>query len=307
MTAIERITSRKVPLGGPRAMTVHRTLPHRQRPTIGAWCFADHYGPDELTMDVAPHPHTGLQTVSWLFEGEIQHDDAGDHHALVRPGDLVIMTAGHGISHSEVSQSTRLHGVQLWTVLPEEHRDSERRLDTYHVPRTTLDCGYAHVFLGSLLGQESPVQTFTPLLGAEIVLDPGAQLPLELNPAFEHGVLVDSGRIDVAGVHIAPTELAYMGIGEQQCTISNTGDTPARIVVLGGEPFEEPFVMWWNFIGRSHEEIEQYREQWQNQDARFGSFEGYRGTGPAWLPAPALPNATMRARVPSKPQAQVER
>ncbi|AZA08671.1 pirin family protein [Corynebacterium pseudopelargi] len=307
MTAIERITSRKVPLGGPRAMTVHRTLPHRQRPTIGAWCFADHYGPDELTMDVPPHPHTGLQTVSWLFEGEIKHDDAGNNHAIVHPGDLVIMTAGHGISHSEVSQSTRLHGVQLWTVLPEEHRDSSRRLDVYKVPRTELDCGYAHVFLGSLLGQESPVQTFTPLLGAEIVLNPKATLRLELNPTFEHGVLVDTGRIDIEGEHIAPTELAYMGIGEDHCTINNTGDHQARIVILGGEPFEEPFVMWWNFIGRSHQEIARYREQWQHQDPRFGSFEGYQGKGPAWLPAPALPNAEMRARVPSKPRAQVER
>ncbi|AZA11946.1 pirin family protein [Corynebacterium gerontici] len=304
MTAIETISSREVPLGGPRAMRVMRTLPHKQRPTIGAWCFADHYGPDELRMDVPPHPHTGLQTVSWLFEGEIKHDDAGDNHALVHPGDLVIMTAGHGISHSEVSVSKRLHGVQLWTVLPLEHRDTERRLDVYQVPRTELDCGYAYVYLGSLLGQVSPVKTFTPLLGAEIVLNPGTTLRLELNPEFEHGVLLDNGQVEVEGVRIEPSEIVYAGIGEHSLQVRNTSKTTARVVVLGGEPFQEEFVMWWNFIGRSHEEIERFRQQWQSQDERFGSFEGYEGTGPAWLPAPALPNAAMRPRKPREPHAQ---
>lgn len=107
MTKVEIITFREVPLGGPRSMTVHRTLPQRQRSTIGAWCFVDHYGPDDVSttggMDVAPHPHTGLQTVSWLFQGEITHHDSADNHAVVKPGEANFMTAGSGICHSEVS------------------------------------------------------------------------------------------------------------------------------------------------------------------------------------------------------------
>lgn len=117
-TRVQIITSREVPLGGPRAMPVRRTLPQRARSLVGAWCFADHYGPDDVAatggMDVAPHPHTGLQTVSWLFAGEIEHRDSLGKHAFVRPGELNLMTGGHGIAHSEVSTpaTTVLHGVQ---------------------------------------------------------------------------------------------------------------------------------------------------------------------------------------------------
>ena len=120
----EVLSARDVPLGGPRAMRVRRTLPQRQRSLIGAWCFADHYGPDDVglgpPMDVAPHPHTGLQTVSWLFAGEVEHRDSLGTHALVRPGELNLMTSGHGICHSEVStpSTSVLHGVQLWVNLP---------------------------------------------------------------------------------------------------------------------------------------------------------------------------------------------
>ncbi len=123
-TGVEVMTPRDVPLGGPRAMTVRRTLPQRQRSLIGAWCFLDHYGPDHVAdtggMSVPPHPHTGLQTVSWLFTGEVEHRDSAGHHAMVRPGELNLMTAGHGISHSEVStpETTVLHGAQLWVALP---------------------------------------------------------------------------------------------------------------------------------------------------------------------------------------------
>ena len=122
---IEVIAPREVPLGGPRAMRVRRTLPSRQRSLIGAWCFVDHYGPDDVAdtggMKVPPHPHTGLQTVSWLFEGEVEHRDSAGHSAMVRPGELNLMTAGRGISHSEVSPSgaTVLHGAQLWVALPD--------------------------------------------------------------------------------------------------------------------------------------------------------------------------------------------
>ncbi|MGH3365223.1 MAG: pirin family protein, partial [Nocardioidaceae bacterium] len=134
---VEVVTSREVPLGGPRAMTVRRTLPQRQRSLIGAWCFVDHYGPDDVAstggMDVPPHPHTGLQTVSWLFTGEIEHRDSLGSHAMVHPGELNLMTAGRGIAHSEVSTpaTNTLHGVQLWLALPDHARDTARDFEHY--------------------------------------------------------------------------------------------------------------------------------------------------------------------------------
>lgn len=165
---VDVLTARDVPLGGPRAMSVRRTLPQRARTLIGAWCFIDHYGPDDVAdtggMDVAPHPHTGLQTVSWLFSGEIEHRDSMGNHALVRPGELNLMTGGYGISHSEVStpRTTLLHGVQLWVALPGEHRHTGRDF-RHHVPSpVTVGGAEVRVFLGSLAGDTSPVGTFTP-------------------------------------------------------------------------------------------------------------------------------------------------
>ncbi|MEU6036018.1 pirin family protein [Actinomadura sp. NPDC047616] len=296
---VEVLTARDVPLGGPRAMTVRRTLPQRARTLIGAWCFADHYGPDDVArtggMDVAPHPHTGLQTVSWLFSGEIEHRDSLGTHALVHPGELNLMTGGYGISHSEVStaRTTILHGVQLWVALPERHRHTARAFH-HHVPRPVrLDGGEARVFLGSLAGDTSPVPTFTPLLGAELTLDPHATVTLAVDAGFEHGLLVDLGEVRMAGTPVRRGELGYLAPGTGTLTLENTTDAPARAILLGGTPFEEQIVMWWNFIGRGHEEIVQARREWQDASERFGKVEGYAGDR---LPAPPLPNATLNPR-----------
>src|SRR5690606_18841892 len=185
-------------------MTVRRTLPQRARTLIGAWCFADHYGPDDVGatggMDVPPHPHTGLQTVSWLFRGEVEHRDSLGTHALVRPGEPNLQTGGYGIAHSEVStaRTTVLHGVQLWVALPEQHRDAPRDFQ-HHVPRVVhRDGAELRVFLGALAGDRSPVRTFTPLLGAEVTLAPRAATTLALDATHEHGVLLDGGHIRVA-------------------------------------------------------------------------------------------------------------
>ena len=300
MSKVEVITSREVPLGGPRAMGVRRTLPQRRRSLIGAWCFVDHYGPDDVAqtggMDVPPHPHTGLQTVSWLFTGEIEHRDSLGMHAFVRPGELNLMTAGRGIAHSEVSTpaTTTLHGVQLWLALPDSARDTTRDF-THHAPdAVALDGGTARVFLGSLAGATSPVPTFTPLVGAELVLDPGASAVLEVDPEFEHGLLVDLGPVVLEGTELARSELGYVEPGVSSLTVSNPGGSPARMLLLGGEPFGEQIVMWWNFVGRSHDEIVAFREEWQAESERFGRVEGYAGQR---LPAPAMPNARIKPRM----------
>jgi redox-sensitive bicupin YhaK (pirin superfamily) len=296
--AVEVLGARDVPLGGPRAMTVHRTLPQRTRSLIGAWCFADHYGPDQVTaggMDVPPHPHTGLQTVSWLFAGEIEHRDSMGSHAIIRPGELNLMTSGHGICHSEVSTdgTTVLHGVQLWVALPDADRDAPRDFQHHAPGPVELDGATARVFLGSLAGDTSPVRTFTPLLGAELTLAPGTQLDLDVNPAFEHGVLVDTGPVTLAGTELARAELGYVGVGADRLDINNPNEKPSRVILLGGPPLGEELVMWWNFVGRSHEDIVLFRDEWQRESDRFGRIDGYPGRR---LPAPPLPGGRLRPR-----------
>ena len=288
-------------MGGPRAIRVRRTLPQRERSLIGAWCFADHYGPHDVRggvgMDVPPHPHTGLQTVSWLFDGEVEHRDSAGVHALIRPGELNLMTAGAGICHSEVSTSatTILHGVQLWVALPDAERNTERGFAHYAPDPVAVPGAALRVFLGALSGSRSPVQTFTPLLGAQIDLDPGAHVVVDVDASFEHGVLLDKGRIEVAGAEIDVADLAYQAAGCDGLALRNPGDSPARALLLGGPPFTEELVMWWNFVGRSHDDIATYRRLWQERDARFGAVDGYRGSVTR-LPAPPLPNATLRPR-----------
>ena len=290
---VEVLGPRDVPLGGPRAMTVRRTLPQKQRSLIGAWCFCDHYGPDDVSMDVAPHPHTGLQTVSWLFTGEIEHRDSLGVHAHVRPGELNLMTGGRGIAHSEVStpSSTVLHGVQLWLALPDAHRDAPRDFQHHAPPAVEVDGAAVRVFLGSLAGSTSPVRTFTPLLGAEVVLPAGSTLTLDVDPAFEHGVLLDTGDVAVGETALRPGDLGYVGTGRSTLTLSSAEG--ARIVLLGGEPFGEEIVMWWNFVGRTHDEIVAFRDEWQAGGDRFGRVEGYPGDR---LPAPPLPGGRLRPR-----------
>jgi quercetin 2,3-dioxygenase len=307
MSLVELVDPRDVPLGGPRAMRVRRTLPTRERSLIGAWCFLDHYGPDDVAqtggMSVAPHPHTGLATVSWLFEGEIEHRDSAGHHATVRPGELNLMTAGHGISHSEVSTgaTSLLHGAQLWLALPDAARDVAPAFDHYAPEAVTGEGWAAKVFLGTLAGSTSPVATHTPLLGAELVIAEGTEVDLDVDASFEHGVLVDTGLVSIGGEEVKQDRLAYLPPGSQR--ISLDAHTDVRLLLLGGPPFGEPIVMWWNFVGRSHEEVVGFREEWMAQlspddettyvDGRFGVPVG---NAMAPIPAPPLPNARLRER-----------
>jgi quercetin 2,3-dioxygenase len=297
----EVLHPREVPLGGPRAIRVQRTLPQRQRSLIGAWCFIDHYGPVTSSMDVPPHPHTGLQTVSWLFSGGVEHRDSAGVHALVRPGELNLMTAGAGICHSEVSVESRagavLHGVQLWVVLPDSDRDTGRDFAHYAPKPIALPGAVARVFLGELAGSRSPVHTFTPLLGAQLDLDANALVDLDVDPAFEHGVLCDVGAVHTGGTALAVADLGYQGPGSSTLRLHNMGDRSARVLLLGGVPFTEELVMWWNFVGRSHDDIVSYRQLWQDADERFGDVQGYRGSV-ARLPAPPLPTTRLRPRPP---------
>ena len=300
--SLELLSPRDVLLGGPRAMSVRRTLPQRSRSLIGAWCFVDHYGPDRVAdaggMVVPPHPHTGLQTVSWLFAGEIEHRDSTGTHAIVRPGELNLMTAGRGIQHSELSTDAVgvLHGAQLWIALPDCARSMEPTFEHYRPLPTRVGDAVLRVFLGSLADQRSPVPTFTPLVGAQLDLPAGGRVELALDRDFEHGLLIDDGDLTVDGETAPADALAFLPVGTRRISLRARSD--ARALLIGGRPLGEPVIMWWNFIGRTHDEVVRFRRQWQEHvedgvdDGPFGAIP--QGLAP--LPAPVMPNVRLRER-----------
>lgn len=281
-----------VALGGPRGFAVTRTLPNRGRRMVGAWCFLDAYGPHDITgtpgMRVGPHPHTGLQTVTWLVAGEVLHRDSLGTVQEIRPGALNLMTAGRGISHAEqtpAGHSPLLQGVQLWVALPHAARDMPPAF-AHHADLPRLADGglAATVLMGTLAGVTSPAACHTPLVGAELTLDRGAEAVLPLDPTFEHAVLTLDGAPTVEGSTLKPGPLLYLGEGRRELRL--TAGEAARVLLVGGVPFEERLVMWWNFVGREHDEIVQMRADWADATPRFGTVRGYDGPS---LPAPPMP------------------
>lgn len=295
---------REVPLGGLRAMTVRRTLPHRDIRTIGAWCFIDDYGPStpsDPPMDVQPHPHMGLQTVSWLLQGRVHHRDSTGGQGIVLPGELNIMTAGAGISHSEYSEdSTVLRGVQMWVALPDAARHRAPGFAQYpHLPRTTVPATAssevagdteAMVFIGEFAGVTSPAPAYTPLVGVQLTTKGPQEVALPLRSDFEYGVLALDEPLEVGSEHTPPGTMRYLGWGAESVHVRTAG--ASTFLLFGGEPLHEELLMWWNFVGRSHEEIEQARIDWET-GTRFGTV--VNDDNPP-LPAPELPHARLRPR-----------
>ncbi len=299
----ETLLPREVPLGGPKGILVRRTIPHRAIRTIGAWCFADHYGPVDLTapaargMVVPPHPHTGLQTVTWLLDGEVEHRDSVGSLQLVRPGELSLMTAGRGIAHSEYSVpgAARLFGVQLWVALTDAFRHQSPHFEHHDdLPSVESDGVQATVFMGTFAGVSSPAQAYSPIVGAELTLPPGADLQVPLDPDFEYGLLVADGSAEVDDEPLDSGTLRYCGWGRDSSRVRSAQG--ATLLVLGGEPLAETLLMWWNFVGRDHDEIVQARADWES-GSRFGTVAGDENPP---LPAPPLPSVRMRPR-PARP------
>jgi len=294
---------REVPLGGPRAMLVRRSLPGKQRRTVGAWCFSDAYGPTQLTsapgMQVPPHPHIGLQTVTWLLDGQVRHRDSLGNDVLIRPGQLNLMTAGHGIAHAEHSPAEHgpvLHGVQLWIALPGSDRATDPSFEHHEaLPSFELDDATATVLAGTVAGHTSPARTYTPLVGAELAVRAGGQTVVPLEREFEHGVLALGEPVRVDGIEVPTGALRYLAPGQEAVTI--TAGPAAKALLIGGTPFEEQLVMWWNFVARDHDEIVAARTAWEAERTtpgeRFPAVVGYDGDA---LAAPGLPNARLRAR-----------
>ncbi|QGK70547.1 pirin family protein [Allosaccharopolyspora coralli] len=301
---VELLAPREVPLGGPRAMLVQRSLPNRDRRMVGAWCFADCFGPDDLSggpgMQVPPHPHIGLQTVTWLVDGDVRHRDSLGSDQFVRPGELNLMTAGRGIAHSERTPETAgsLHGVQLWVAMPDEDRTGEPHFEHHRdLPRLEFGDVRGTVLMGEVDGAVSSARSHSPLVGAEFVLPAGGSTVLPLEPDFEHAVLTLSGRLTAAGAGVPAATMLYLGLGRREAPVH--AETESRFLLLGGVPFEEDLVMWWNFVGRSHDEIVTAREEWEGGRARNGDsgpFGAVPGDSEASLPAPALPQAELRPR-----------
>ena len=290
-TVMEALPDRTVRLG---SLEVHRVLPVRGRRLIGPWCFFDRFGPvtfaQEKPMEVAPHPHIGLQTVTWLLSGEVVHNDSLGSECLVRPGQLSLMTAGRGIAHTEETprdNSGKLDGVQLWLALPEANR---RMAPEYQcaTEQPVVDCagGRVAVILGKLAGISSAGRQFSPGIGAEIVVDAGQRVCLELQQDFEYGALLASGDAVLLGTPASPNTLYYLGAGRNEIAI--TSEMGARLILLGGTPFAETILMWWNFVARSAEEIAKARSSWEDLEASravFGDVRQYKGPR---LPAPAF-------------------
>ncbi|HEX5214991.1 MAG TPA: pirin family protein [Vicinamibacterales bacterium] len=274
-------------------LVVARALPIRERRMVGPWCFLDRYGPLTFSagrpMDVAPHPHIGLQTVTWLLDGEVEHDDSLGNQSLLRPDGVNVMTSGGGIAHAEQTprdHSGRLNGVQLWTALPDDVRDSAAGFaHVDRVPAIESRGGIARIFAGTLGGATSPAPYFSPIVGADLLIHAGHILTLPLDPAFEHAVLVLDGDAAIDGEPLAPRMLHYLGLGRGHADfVSATG---GRVLLIGGAPFQEKILMWWNFVARTPEEIAAARTDWESH-RRFGEVTHYRGDR---LEAPKLVQA----------------
>lgn len=294
---------REVPLGGVRAMSVLRTLPNRDIPTVGAWCFLDRFGPDDVRMRVDPHPHIGLQTVTWPLVGEIRHRDSEDYDVTLKRGQLNLMTAGDGISHSEYSLGDGpipLDALQLWVVLPESARRGEpgfeqhTSLPTVTLPAETGADAEGTVVLGDFAGIRSPATVHTPIVGVEIALSAGTRVVLPFDPDWEHAIVLVDGDVTVEDRALARNDMLYLGDSRDEVTVSSQDG--ALIFVIGGEPFEEDLVMWWNFAARSHDEIEQAREDWETADAAAARFGQVTNHGDERIPAPELPHVTLKPR-----------
>jgi redox-sensitive bicupin YhaK (pirin superfamily) len=280
---------KEVALG--ESTVVRRLLPNLGRRLVGPWCFVDHYGPDDIAagpgMQVPPHPHMGLQTVSWLLSGEVHHRDSLGSDATIRPGELGLMTAGAAITHAEqspVPHPALVHGVQLWVALPDTARAGAPAWEQHDGLPVLADAGgTVTVFMGSLAGAASPGRAFSPLVGAELSMPAGGELLLPLEPEFEHAVLVMDGAIEADGVPLTAGAMLYLGSARRDLQVRSADG--ARAMLLGGAPFEEQIVMWWNFVARDNDEIVAARERWMTGDA-FGDVDGYHGYR---LPAPVLP------------------
>ncbi len=288
---LERVEAREgrtTTLGG---QAVARVLPTKGRRTVGAWCFVDLVGPEDAEhpdpLEIGPHPHIGLSTVTWLLEGEALHSDSLGTEQLIRPGQLNLMTAGHGIAHAELAAEPPFRGVQLWVAQPEATRHGASRFEHVpELPQVELERARGTVLVGSLDGAVSDASVDTPLLGADLTLSAGRTV-LPLRAGFEHAVAPVDGTVKVGPEVVAPGWLALVPAGVEELPVE-ARESGARLLLLGGEPLGERVQMWWNFVARDREEITRAWREWEQRTDRFGSvpstLERIEAPRPPWVP-----------------------
>lgn len=276
---------------------VARALPYRGRRSVGAWCFLDHAGPVRFAagqgMHVGAHPHIGLQTFTWMIEGEIVHRDSLGNEQVIRPGEVNLMTAGRGIAHTEDSLrgGERLHAAQLWIALPEAERRCAPAFQNHpHLPVVTTGGFGATVLAGTAFGQTSPATVYSPLVGVDLAASAAAHASVPLRADFEYAVMVLQGAASVAGERIEPGEWLYFAPGREALDLRC--EAPARLLLLGGTPFGEDILLWWNFVARSQTEMQAALDDWN-----AGRFAPARAGSPAApLKASSLAGVQLRAR-----------
>jgi quercetin 2,3-dioxygenase len=274
---LERIESRATEIGG--GLMIRRALPNRRRRTVGAWCFLDHAGPLDYPagagLHVGPHPHIGLQTFTWMIEGEVVHRDSLGNEQVITPGQVNLMTAGRGISHSEDSApgpGGRLHAAQLWIALPEAQRQRAPAFQNYpRLPLIERGGFSARVLAGSALGETSPAEVYSPLMAVDLVAAGAARLELPLTAAFEHAAVVLAGAASVEGEALTPGTLLYLGTHRERLAVAC--ERAARVLLIGGAPFGENVLLWWNFVARRVAEMEEATRAWKSGE-RFGEVRG---------------------------------
>ncbi|PKO32193.1 MAG: pirin family protein [Betaproteobacteria bacterium HGW-Betaproteobacteria-7] len=289
MTTIQRIAGRLSDIG--EGMTVLRALPTRQRRMVGAWCFLDHLGPLQFApgqgLHVGAHPHTALQTFTWLIEGEVLHRDSLGSEQMIRPGQVNLMTAGHGVVHTEDSPADgqRLHAAQLWIALPPAAADCPPAFEHFpDLPRWDEGGCVITLLAGSFAGRTMPAHFHTPLVGLDIRSPAGARCTLPLDPGFEYGILLLEGEMRLDEERFVAEEFAYLGSGTGSIALDLAAGS--RLLLLGGEPFGEPVLMWWNFVGHDRPAIIAAQREWEAGSPRFGSVAGDGGRR---LVAPPMP------------------
>ncbi|WP_180063310.1 pirin family protein [Acinetobacter sp. YH16042] len=293
---IQEFPLRRAEIG--QGTVIKRALPSRHKRMIGAWCFLDHAGPVHFPqgdgLDVGPHPHIGLQTFTWMIDGTMMHTDSLGTHQLIQPKQVNLMTAGYGISHTEVApeSETQMHAAQLWIALPDDKINMAPQFDHYpELPVVTQEGIELTVLVGEFLQTKSPVKVHSELLGADLRSSESQSTVLPLNPKFEYGFMALEGTASINGHELNEDNMVVLEPGLTQVKIDLHAG--GRVLLLGGEPFESPILLWWNFVGRTQEELNIAREQWINQDERFGSIPDYDGPR---LEAPAFPDKMRPSR-----------
>jgi redox-sensitive bicupin YhaK (pirin superfamily) len=292
---VERLESQRAVVG--EGFEIRRALPNRRRRMVGAWCFLDHAGPADYAagggLVVGPHPHIGLQTFSWMIEGRILHTDSLGYRQWIHPGQVNLMTAGRGIAHAEDSPADapgRFQLAQLWIALPDAERHREPSFHHYpELPVIELGGFRITVLAGTFRGERAPAEVFSPLVGLDLASPGAARAELEIDPAFEHGAMTLEGEATVAGERLAAGALLYFPPGRDRLAVDT--NAAARLLLLGGRPFGEEILLWWNFVARSYGEMEQATRDWL-EGGRFGEVRGARG---APLVAPDLKGLALRA------------